>query len=86
MDALAALVERRSIEASPKAPEQAPRSAASPQDIERLYEAGVDLYAQGRLSEAAAAFKRILELEPDNVSARRALDRVQTELLQGGRK
>jgi tetratricopeptide (TPR) repeat protein len=86
VDALAALVERRAVEAAPKPIEPARPSAATPQDIERLYEAGVDLYAQGRLSEAAAAFKRILELEPDNVSARRALDRVQTEILQGGKK
>jgi tetratricopeptide (TPR) repeat protein len=86
VDALAALVERRAVEAAPRPAEPAPRSSASPQDIERLYEAGVDLYAQGRLSEAAAAFKRILELEPDNVSARRALDRVSSEILQGGKK
>lgn len=86
VDALAALTERRAVEAAPKPVEAAPKAAATPQDIERLYEAGVDLYAQGRLSEAAAAFKRILELEPDNVSARRALDRVQSEMLQGGKK
>lgn len=86
VDALAALVERRAVEASPKPSQAAPRPSATPQDIERLYEAGVDLYAQGRLSEAAAAFKRILDLEPENVSARRALDRVQSELLQGDGK
>lgn len=82
VEALAALVARRVQEAAP----QAARPATSPLDIERLYEAGVDLYAQGRLPEAAAAFKRILEIDPDNVSARRALDRVQAEILQGGGK
>jgi tetratricopeptide (TPR) repeat protein len=85
VDALSALVERRA-EPAPRPAEAAKPAGAAPQDIERLYEAGVDLYAQGRLSEASAAFKRILELEPDNVSARRALDRVQSEILQGGKK
>ena len=85
VDALSALVDRRKQDEAPK-PVEAVKTTASPQDIERLYEAGVDLYAQGRLSEAAAAFKRILELEPDNVSARRALDRVQSEILQGGKR
>ncbi|MDE2293487.1 MAG: tetratricopeptide repeat protein, partial [Elusimicrobia bacterium] len=51
---------------------------------QRLYEAGVDLYAQGRLSEAAGMFQKILSLDPKNASARRALTRVQAEILQGG--
>lgn len=86
VDALTALTEKRAVETAPKPVDAVKPSAPAPQDIERLYEAGVDLYAQGRLSEAAAAFKRILELEPDNVSARRALDRVQSEILQGGKR
>ncbi|MBI4422269.1 MAG: type IX secretion system membrane protein PorP/SprF [Elusimicrobia bacterium] len=86
MDALEALLARQ---AAP-APKPAARPAAAPErpapvDIERLYEAGVDLYAQGRLREAAEQFRRILEADPKNVSARRALDRVQADLLEGGR-
>lgn len=87
IDALAALIEqaaRREREAV-RGPAPAP-AARTPQEIERLYETGVDLYAQGRLAEAAQAFKQILEIEPGNVSARRALDRVQSEMLQGGRR
>lgn len=87
IDALASLIEqnaRREQEAV-RGPAQAP-VGRTPQEIERLYEAGVDLYAQGRLAEAAQAFKQILELEPANVSARRALDRVQSEILQGGKR
>lgn len=84
VDALTALIERRRVEAV--GPKPAVRnSALTPLEIERLYEAGVDLYAQGRLSEASAAFRRILEVEPSNVSARRALDRVQSEILQGAK-
>ncbi|MEQ1919568.1 MAG: tetratricopeptide repeat protein, partial [Elusimicrobiota bacterium] len=58
----------------------------SPVEIERLYEQGVDFYAQGKLSEAASAFRRIIESEPNNTSARRALDRVQSEIISGGSK
>ncbi len=60
-------------------------AAATPGDIEKLYEAGVELYAQGKLSEAASLFRRILAAEPNNVSARRALDRVNSELLMSGK-
>lgn len=87
IDALAALLERGRREANPpKADEPAPKSGLTPVEIERLYETGVDLYAQGKLSEAAASFRRILESDPNNASARRALDRVQSEIIQSGEK
>ncbi|OGR85075.1 MAG: hypothetical protein A3J74_08680 [Elusimicrobia bacterium RIFCSPHIGHO2_02_FULL_57_9] len=71
----------------PKAPTKALSPAtATPRDIERLYDSGVELYAQGRLSEAARMFRKMLEWEPDSVSARRALKRVEAELLQSGDK
>ena len=53
-------------------------------ETQRLYEAGVDRYAQGRLSEAGRMFQRLLELDPKNKPAARALRRVQAEILQGG--
>ena len=84
VDALAAVIEQKT-QAAQAARAETPKATKSPQDLERLYEAGVDLYAQGKLAEAAAMFKKILELEPSNISAQRALDRVQTELIQGGR-
>ncbi|MBI5201782.1 MAG: hypothetical protein HY925_09380 [Elusimicrobia bacterium] len=85
IDALEALIARTSAPVKPVAtpkPETAPAKAAAPVDIERMYEAGVDLYAQGRLREAADLFRKILDADPKNVSARRALDRVQAELLE----
>jgi tetratricopeptide (TPR) repeat protein len=87
IDALQSLLERgrRDTAPAPKAPE-AKSTGLSPVEIERLYETGVDLYAQGKLAEAAAAFRRIIESEPNNTSARRALDRVQSEIISGGNK
>lgn len=85
IDAMSALIEKKTRDAQPRIEEERPR-ARTPQDIERLYEAGVDLYAQGRLSEAAGLFQKILEADPNNVSAKRALDRIQAEMLQGGKR
>ena len=87
LDALQSVIERGKRDAAPstRVPE-AKSTGLSPVDIERLYEAGVDFYAQGKLTEAAAAFRRIIESEPNNTSARRALDRVQSEIIQGGQK
>jgi len=87
IDALQALIERGKRDATPvaKAPESK-STGLSPVEIERLYEAGVDLYAQGKLAEAAKAFRKIIDAEPNNTSARRALDRVQSEIIQGGNK
>lgn len=85
IDALQALLERVKRAPAARAPEMK-ATGLSPVEIERLYEAGVDLYAQGKLSEAAKTFRRIIESEPNNTSARRALDRVQSEIIQGGNK
>ncbi|MDE2489216.1 MAG: type IX secretion system membrane protein PorP/SprF [Elusimicrobia bacterium] len=59
-------------------------SAASPEQVERLYEAGVELYAQGRLIEAREAFRRCLELDAKYMPAQRAFARVQAEMMQSG--
>lgn len=90
VDAMVALIERRardkdeaSLKPLPMKPVEAEKGGASPIEIQRLYEAGVDLYAQGRLSEAANMFQRILALDPKNTSAQRALRRVQAEVLEG---
>ncbi|MFA6028725.1 MAG: type IX secretion system membrane protein PorP/SprF [Elusimicrobiota bacterium] len=87
IDALVQLMERKAREVERAAqPVEKPAAAAAPAplEIQRLYEAGVDLYAQGRLSEAATMFQRILDVDANNASARRALQRVQAEILQGG--
>lgn len=82
IDNLAAILKKKSkIVVKPITP-----ATATPRDIERLYDAGVEFYAQGRLSEAAAMFRKMLEWEPENVSARRALKRVESEMIQSGEK
>ncbi|MFI5346996.1 MAG: type IX secretion system membrane protein PorP/SprF [Elusimicrobiota bacterium] len=62
-----------------------PHSVGSPQDIEKLYEAGVELYAQGRLLEAREAFKRCLAIDENYTPAQRAFQRVQAEMMQMGK-
>lgn len=86
IDALSAVVEQKTRPAAQSAAQSESRGPASPQDLERWYEAGVDHYAHGQLNEAAAMFKKILDADASNISARRAYDRVQSELMQGGKK
>lgn len=91
IDALVRLIENKSKQRTIPAPRPVPSEGAagtgavSPVQVQRMYEAGVDLYAQGRLSEAANMFQQILRLDPKNKSAERALRRVQAEILQGNR-
>jgi tetratricopeptide (TPR) repeat protein len=70
--------------AKPKEETRVERPRSTPQDVERLYEAGVELYAQGRLIEAREAFKRCLKADPNYVPAQRAFSRVQAEMMQSG--
>lgn len=62
-----------------------PRASSTPQDVEKLYEAGVELYAQGRLIEAREAFKRCLQADENYTPAQRAYQRVQAEMMQMGK-
>ncbi len=66
----------RGVDASPPAP------AAPAARKARLYETGVQFYAQGRLVEARRVFRRVLRENPNDVSARLALDRVEAELIE----
>lgn len=77
--AMQAIVERQLRPAAPAKP-AARSGSASPEDIERLYEAGVELYAQGRLTEALEAFRRVLALDANYTPAQRAFQRVQAEM------
>ena len=87
INALAAFIRRASREAVAVKPARPARTAAlSPRDIERLYDSGVEYYSRGQLSDAAAAFRQILEADPNNLSARRALRRVEAEQIQSGDK
>jgi tetratricopeptide (TPR) repeat protein len=79
--AMKAIVEKES-----KPAERKPAArASSPEDVERLYEAGVELYAQGRLVEAREAFRRCLQIDDKYVPAERAFQRVQSEIMQTGK-
>jgi|CXWL01.1.fsa_nt_gi tetratricopeptide (TPR) repeat protein len=78
--AITSLIEKARQEATSRAVVR----TATPRQIEDLYDMGVALYSQGKLEEAAATFRKLLNIEPNNVPARRALDRVQTEILQTG--
>jgi len=72
LEALGSLIEKAGVE--------------SQERLDGLYESAVELYAQGRLREAAGLFSRILESDPSNARARRGLERVGAELLRAGRK
>ncbi|MFH1725740.1 MAG: type IX secretion system membrane protein PorP/SprF [Elusimicrobiota bacterium] len=75
------------VEARPKpAPKPAPKRSIfkrrpDPQAIEKLYQYGVELYSRGEWRRAAAAFQKILELEPGNTQAQRAVRRLEGELM-----
>jgi tetratricopeptide (TPR) repeat protein len=86
INALQALIKRASEPAAPRPVVRTPArpAGASPVDIERLYEQGVELYSRGQLREAAECFRRILDADPNNKSARLALRRVEAEALQSG--
>ena len=56
------------------------RLTVTPQEIQRLYNQGVDDYTAGRLENARAAFRRVVELDPAYVPAKKALLRVEEEL------
>ncbi|MBI5242401.1 MAG: hypothetical protein HY922_01800 [Elusimicrobia bacterium] len=66
---------------APKAPDSpvppaAERKPADPAEIERLHEKGVEHYAGGEYLQAAAVYMRILELDPDDARAKKALERL----------
>ena len=84
ISAMKALVEKESRPAVAAKPAAA-KSGGSPEDVERLYEAGVELYAQGRLGEAREAFRRCLEIDENYAPAQRAFQRVQSEMMQTGK-
>ncbi|MBI3298920.1 MAG: hypothetical protein HYZ75_12190 [Elusimicrobia bacterium] len=67
----------RAAQALDASPDQiaAPRKV-DPREVERLYQKGVEHYARGEQLQATAAFMRVLQLDPENVPARRALERL----------
>jgi tetratricopeptide (TPR) repeat protein len=82
ISAMKALVEK---ENRPAVAIRPAKSNGSVEDVERLYEAGVELYAQGRLIEAREAFRRCLQINESYTPAQRAFQRVQSEMMQTGK-
>ncbi|MBI4055114.1 MAG: type IX secretion system membrane protein PorP/SprF [Elusimicrobia bacterium] len=69
---------RRKASPAPPGRDRAPK--VDPREIERLYQSGVTLYANGELEEARGIFEELLRLDPENTAAQRALERIRTEL------
>lgn len=65
-----------SPEAAPPPRTQAPRPAGDPRDVQRLYQKGVEHYARGEYLQATAMFMRILQIDPNNAAAKKALERL----------
>ena len=83
ISAMKALVEK---ETRPAAAVKVAKSNGSPEEVEQMYEAGVELYAQGRLIEAREAFRRCLQINENYTPAQRAFQRVQSEMMQTGKE
>lgn len=64
----------------PQRVEGGQRLTVSPQEIQRLYNQGVDYYTAGQLENAKATFLRVIDLDPAYVPAKKALRRVEEEL------
>ena len=72
-------------------PAPAPQPAAKPaqppaearrgdaRDVERLFQKGVEHYARGEYLQATAMFMRILQIDPENAQARKALERLENK-------
>lgn len=59
---------------APAAPPAAKR--ADPRDVQVLYQKGVEHYARGEYLQASAMFLRIIQIDPENEQARKALERI----------
>ncbi len=55
------------------------RKRADPRQVAKLYKSGIRYYAQGEYLQATTAFLRVLELDPENADAKRALKRLRLE-------
>ncbi|HXS99432.1 MAG TPA: hypothetical protein VN915_02055 [Elusimicrobiota bacterium] len=64
--------------AAPSQPAAALAPAGDPRDVGALYQRGVEHYARGEYLQATAMFMRILQIDPQNEQARKALDRIQS--------
>jgi len=51
-------------------------AVGDPRDVEKLYQKGVEYYARGEFLQATSMFLRILQIDPENDQARKALERI----------
>ncbi len=77
------LSEPVSTAASKPVPAAALRS--DPGEIDRLYRSGIKYYAEGQYLQATDAFLRILDRDPNNALAQRALERLRHESASSNR-
>jgi len=66
-------------DSTPLGKRKIPRAKArrgDPRNIPRFYQKGVEHYARGEMIQATAFFMRILQIDPENNDARKALDRI----------
>ena len=56
-----------------------PLSAADRKDVEGLYQKAVEHYARGEFLQATALFNRILQIDPRNAQAQKALERLKSK-------
>lgn len=61
---------------SAKPPRRTPRGKANPEAIDWFYDQGVAHYAKGEYLQAASAFMRVLELDPEHALSKSALVRL----------
>ena len=59
-------------------PSRSASPAGDPRDVGNLYQKGVEHYARGEYLQATAMFMRILQIDPQNDQARKALERIQS--------
>jgi len=62
-------------EAGPARP--AARPAGDRRDVQSLYQKGVEHYARGEYLQASGMFLRIIQIDPENEQARKALERIE---------
>lgn len=71
-------VERAKTAPAPAAKREAEKkpAKAEPIDVEKLFQAGLEFYARGDLVQALDKFRKVLSLDPGNVPARKAIERI----------
>ncbi|MBI4425936.1 MAG: hypothetical protein HY554_19555 [Elusimicrobia bacterium] len=70
--------------AAPASPPAEPRIGGDPRDVLALYQKGAEHYARREYIQAKSMFLRILQIDPDNEQAKKALERLERTMSQEG--